>query len=482
MQVRRTDMHLGTRSFASGDLSRRQFLHRAAGGFGAIALSGMWADLARASGAADDPLAPRAAHIAARTKSAIFIFATGGASHLDTLDYKPRLYADHGKTLAAANVPGAALGTETLYLKRPHWGFKQHGRNGLWVADIFPHLATCADHLCVVRSLTGDSPGHDKATMGMHTGSFNFARPSIGAWVSYGLGSENSNLPSFIVLAPAAPYTGGQAWGSDFLPGCHQGMHVVPGRDPVADVTRRSPTGELQAMELALLGRLNRRHQALRPSDAALEARIKSFETAAGMQRAAPEAFDLAGETDETLALYGVERGATTGFGWQCLMARRLVERGVRFVELLDVGSSNNWDSHGNMDDHVRLARNVDRPMAGLLKDLKRRGLLDETLVVWTTEFGRTPYVASPDGKGREHHNAVFTSWLAGGGSRPGIAYGVSDDIGNVVAEDPVHVHDFHATILHLLGIDHERLTYRFQGRDFRLTDVAGHVVRGLLA
>jgi hypothetical protein len=467
--------------FGRTALSRRQFLHRAAGGFGAIALAGMWADLARASSAAGDPLAPRATHAAPRAKSVIFIFATGGASHLDTFDYKPKLYADHGKTLAAADFAGMGA-RDKLYLKRPHWGFKQYGSNGLWVADIFPQLSTCADDLCVIRSVTGDSPGHDKATMGMHTGSFNFARPSIGSWVSYGLGTENRNLPSFVVIAPAAPYTGAQAWGSDFLPGCHQGTHVVPGPNPVADVTRRVPSDELQAMELELLGRVNRRHQEKRAADAALEARIKSFETAAGMQRQAPEAFDLAGESDDTLALYGVQRGANTGFGWQCLVARRLVERGVRFVELLDVGSSNNWDSHGNMDDHARLAGNVDRPMAALLRDLKRRGMLDETLVVWTTEFGRTPYVAAPDGKGREHHNPVFTSWLAGGGSRPGIAYGASDDIGNAVAENPVHVHDLHATILHLLGLDHERLTYRFQGRDFRLTDVAGRVVSGLLA
>src|SRR5688572_33234391 len=326
----------------------------------------------------------------------------------------------------------------------------------------------------------GDSGGHDKATMGMHTGSFNFARPSIGAWVSYGLGTENQNLPSFVVLAPAPPYTGTQAWGADFLPGCHQGTHVVPGRGAIANVTRRAPTDELQQMELELLGHVNREHQRQRAADLALEAQIRSFETAFGMQKAAPEAFDLSGESDETLELYGVNRSKGEGFGWQCLMARRLAERGVRFIQLLDTGSTNNWDQHVDMSQHEPLARNVDRPLAGLLKDLKRRGMLDDTLVVWTTEFGRTPGEDGPSGRG--HHGACFSSWLAGGGVKGGTVYGATDDIAATVAENPVHVHDFHATILHLLGFDHTKLTYRHAGRDFRLTDVHGNVVKEVLA
>ena len=463
-------------------LSRREMLHRAAGGFGAIALAGIWSELARANPvAAPDPLAPRMGHFPPRAKSVIFIFATGGVAHTDTFDYKPKLYADHGKTMAVTDFAGMGS-RDLLYLKRPHWGFKQYGKSGAWVGDIFPHTGSVVDDLCIIRSVTGDSPGHDKATMGMHTGSFNFARPSIGSWVSYGLGTENKSLPSFFVITPAPPYAGAQTWGADFLPGSHQGTHVVPGPDPVANVTRRVPADELQQMELELLGKVNRRHLEKRSADAALEARIRSFETAFGMQREAPAAFDFSGETDETLALYGLQRGQNTGFGWQCLAARRLVERGVRFVELMDVGSSNNWDSHGDMDDHARLAKNTDQPTAALIKDLKRRGMLDETLVVWTTEFGRTPYIATATGKGREHHNPVFSSWLAGGGVRPGLVYGASDDIGAAVAEKKVHVHDLHATILHLLGLDHEKLTYRFQGRDFRLTDVAGDVVRGILA
>ena len=467
-------------------LSRRTFLHRAAGGFGAIALAGMHADLAGAAPAPLDPLSPRPPHFAGRAKTVIFVFATGGASHVDTFDYKPKLFSDHGATISADD-PYGLKGVGKFFLKRPNWEFKRYGKCGTMISDLFPHLGSCADDLCVIRSLHGDSPGHDKATMGMHTGSFNFARPSIGAWASYGLGTENRNLPSFVVLAPAPPYTGAQAWGSDFLPGCHQGTHVAPGPEPIANVSRRAATAELQQMELDLLGEMNRKHHDQRAADLALEAQIRSFETAFGMQSAAPEAFDISGENDQTLDMYGVKRGSKQGqgpqgFAWQCLMARRLAERGVRFIELLDVGSSSNWDSHGDMADHGRLARNIDQPLAALIQDLKRRGMLDSTLIVWTTEFGRTPFVAAKDAKGREHHNKAFSTWLAGGGTRGGITYGESDDIGQYVAENAVHVHDLHATILHLLGLNHERLTYRFSGRDYRLTDVAGHVVKGIVA
>ena len=264
-------------------------------------------------------------------------------------------------------------------------------------------------------------------------------------------------------------------------PCAHQGTLVVPGDEPVANVAPRVPLGQ-QEQELAALARMNRRHLELRGDDAALSARIKSFETAFGMQAAVPDAFDLSQETAATHALYGLEPGSTKGYAWQCLVARRLIERGVRFVELIDTGSSGNWDSHGDMMDHAKLAKNVDRPIAGLLKDLKTRGLLDETLIVWTTEFGRTPFNNSADAKGREHHNWAFSSWLAGAGVKPGIVHGATDEYGVRVAEDPVHVHDFHATILHLMGLDHERLTYRHSGRDYRLTDVHGRVVHELLA
>jgi hypothetical protein len=481
---------LNSRPFFDPSLSRRTFLHRAAGGFGAIALAGILAEEARAANAPLDPLSPKLPHFAARAKTVIFVFATGGASHVDTFDYKPKLFSNFGTTIAADD-PYGLKGVGTFFLKRPNWEFKRYGKCGTMVSDLFPHLGAFADDLCIIRSLHGDSPGHDKAAMGMHTGSFNFARPSIGAWVSYGLGTENRNLPSFVVLAPAPPYTGAQAWGSDFLPGCHQGTLVSPGPEPIPNVTRRAPTAELQQLELDLLGQINRKHCEQRAADLALEAQIRSFETAFGMQSAAPEAFDISGESDQTLDLYGVKRGSKPGakpgqgpqgFAWQCLMARRLAERGVRFIELLDVGSSSNWDSHADMADHTRLARNIDQPLAALIQDLKQRGMLDSTLIVWTTEFGRTPFVTAKDNKGREHHNKAFSTWLAGGGVKAGITYGQSDDIGAAVAENGVHVHDLHATILHLLGLNHQRLTYRFSGRDYRLTDVAGRVVTGIVA
>jgi uncharacterized protein (DUF1501 family) len=315
----------------------------------------------------------------------------------------------------------------------------------------------------------------------MHTGSFNQSRPSIGSWVSYGLGTINRNLPSFVVLAPAQTYAGTQVYASDFLPGAHQGTLVVPGATPVANIAPRVPK-DRQEIELEALRVMNRQHLASRQGDPLLAARIRTFETAFGMQMAVPEAFDFADESDETLASYGLTRGQTNGFGWQCLAARRLSERGVRFVELIDTGSSGNWDSHGNMMDHVGLAKNVDAPIAGLLNDLKRRGMLDDTLVVWTTEFGRTPFNNTADAAGREHHPWAFTSWLAGAGVKPGIVHGATDEHGLRAVEKPVHVHDFHATILHLMGFDHQRLTFRHAGRDYRLTDVEGNVVHDLLA
>ena len=465
-------------------VSRREFLHRASGGFGAIALAGIWAEEQARASAPDpslDPLAPRKGHFPATADRVIFIFSTGGVSHVDTFDYKPKLAADHGKTVTASrwlNKPGKF----ERFLIKSRYAFKPYGKSGLMVSELFPHLGGVIDEVCLLNAMYCDSDGHDKATLAAHTGSTQFARPSIGAWVSYGLGTVNRNLPSFLVLAPAAPYAGAQTWGSDFLPGCHQGTHVVPGPDPLPNLRPRVPGVELQRMELDWLGRLNRRHRDERPEDRALDARIRSFETAFGMQREAPEAFDLSGETDETLRLYGLDRGATTGFGWQCLVARRLAERGVRFLELIDVGSSNTWDSHGNIADHERLARAIDRPIAGLITDLKRRGMLDRTLVVWTTEFGRTPFNQHAGHTGREHHNLCFTSWLAGGGVKGGIAYGRSDEYGILPVEGKVHTHDLHATILHLLGIDHERLTYRHAGRDYRLTDIAGEVIRPILA
>jgi len=465
-----------------GPNTRRQFVQSAVMGSSLMAgilhelLAG--ADTARA---ADDPFAPRKPHFPAKAKRIIFLFMTGGVSHVDTFDHKPRLYQDVGKEVKLdhpeiKNRPGY----EHIFLKRPQWDFQKYGKSGAEVSGLFPYIAGCVDDIAIIRSMQTDHSNHYNATLGMHTGSYTFARPSMGSWVSYGLGTENRNLPSFITIAPAQTYAGTQIYSSDFLPGAHQGTLVVPGDEPIADI-RPLTTGPEQSRELEALARINRRHLLERADDAQLKARIKTFETAFGMQAAAPEAFDLSRESDATLKLYGLERGSHQGFAWQCLVARRLAERGVRFIELIDTGSSSNWDSHGDMMDHARLAKNVDQPIAGLLRDLKSRGMLEDTLVVWATEFGRTPFNNSADAKGREHHNWAFSCWMAGGGAKPGTVYGETDEYGIKVAQNPVHVHDFHATILHLMGLDHTKLTYRHSGRDYRLTDVAGNVIRPLM-
>ena len=419
----------------------------------------------------ENPLAPKAPHFAATAKRVIFIYLPGGFSHVDSFDYKPKLIDD-------AKNGRLYQGKRTLL--PPLWEFKRRGKSGAMISELFPQIGECADDICVINSMHGDHNDHFQATLGIHTGSVTFKRPSLGSWVSYGLGTENQNLPSFVALAPQLPYTGAQAWDSDFLPAAHQGTRVVAGDEPVPNLNRRSPSPQIQQAELSLLERFNRRHLQSRASDPELAGRIKSYETAFGMQREMPEVLDLSKETEATLKLYGLERGQTNGFGWQCLIARRMAERGVRFIELIDVGASKNWDAHGDMKTHEPLARNVDQATAGLLKDLKSRGLLNDTLVVFTTEFGRTPSAEGDYGRG--HFNSVFSSWLAGGGIKGGLVYGKSDDYGMKVAENEVHVHDFHATILHCLGFDHTRLTFRHGGRDYRLTDVYGNVVKAILA
>jgi hypothetical protein len=458
---------------------RRSFLRSFVAG--SAIMPGLLHELAAAEGDSV-PLVSKQGHYPGKARNVIFLFMTGGVSHVDTFDPKPKLHADVGKEVKAdhpeiQNRPGY----ERIFLKAPQWEFSPHGRCGTEVSTLFPHIGSCVDEMALVRSMHTDHSNHYNATLGMHTGSFAFARPSIGSWVSYGLGSLNRNLPAFVTIAPRQTYAGTQVYASDFLPGAHQGTLVVPGPEPIANVKPRIGTSR-QEIELAALQRLNRDHLARRGGHALAQARVQSFETAFGMQMEAPEAFDFSRESDATHDLYGLKRGSTAGFAWQCLAARRLVERGVRFVELIDTGSSGNWDSHGDMVDHVGLARNVDQPIAGLLKDLKARGLLEDTLVVWTTEFGRTPFNNKADAKGREHHSWAFSSWLAGAGVKPGIVHGSTDEYGMKPDKDPVHVHDFHATILHLMGIDHEKLTYRHSGRDYRLTDVYGEVVEGVLA
>jgi hypothetical protein len=428
-----------------------------------------------------DPLAERESHFPAKAKRVIFLFMTGGVSHVDTFDPKPALTRDHGKEIHADHPEiKDRPGYERIFLKRPQWDFAPYGECGTPVSALFPHIAECVDDIAVIRSMHTSHSNHYNATLGMHTGSFAQSRPSIGSWMTYGLGTINRNLPGFVVIAPKQTYAGTQVYASDFLPGAHQGTLVIPGTQPVANVAPRVPV-DRQRMELEALRAVNAVHLDARGADPMLEARLRSFETAFGMQMAVPEVFDLSREDASTLAAYGLQPGQTTGFGWQCLVARRLLENGVRFVELIDTGSSGNWDAHGDMKTHEPLAKNVDQPIAALLRDLKQRGMLEDTLVVWTTEFGRTPFNNSADALGREHHPWAFSSWLAGAGIKSGSVYGETDEHGIRVARDGVHVHDFHATILHLMGLDHERLTYRHSGRDYRLTDVEGNVVRGLL-
>ena len=448
-------------------LNRRQTIRSLAGG--GLLLPGLLSEMLGSTAA--DPLSPKKPHYPAKAKQVIFLFMTGGVSHVDTFDPKPFLRQNHDQRHSKNRV-----------YKGADWEFRPYGQSGIEVSDLFPHTGEVIDDIAVVRSMTNINGDHFGATLGIHTGSATFNRPSIGSWVSYGLGTLNQNLPSFMVIAPEIPYAGGQVWGSDFLPVLHQGTRIVPGDEPIAHMSQRTSSNQ-QRTELDLLEYFNRQHLQGRERDTNLSARIKSFETAFGMQVEAPEAFDLTKESDATLNMYGLERGSTDGFAWQCIVARRLVERGVRFVELIDGGTAidHNWDTHAKMTNYNRMAKNVDQPIGALIRDLKSRGMLDDTLVVWTTEFGRTPTCPSPGAEGRGHHAKVYSSWLAGGGVKGGMVYGSSDEMGFGIAENPVTVHDFQATILDRLGMDHERLTYRHAGRDFRLTDVHGHVVKDIL-
>ncbi len=454
-------------------IDRRTLIQSMVGG--SMLMPGLLSQLLASETDLADPLSPKEPHFPAKAKRVIFIFSNGGVSHMDAFDYKPELFKADGKKTGV----GGGLSNQQRVLLKPLWDFKPGGQCGTLVSDLFPHLRDCMDDICLIRSMKSDDNEHYQATMAIHTGSFFFSRPSIGSWVSYGLGTVNSNLPSFIVLAQHLPYAGTQVYANDFLPAYHQGVRVVPGAEPIPNLDRRTGSTSVQQLELDFASQFNAHHLAERESDQDLAARIRTFETAFKMQTEAKEAFDFSDETQETLDMYGVKAGKAEGFGWKCLMARRLAQRGVRFIELIDGSSSHNWDQHGNMAEHADHAKAIDQPIAALLKDLKRTGMLDDTLVVWTTEFGRTPGV---DGeKGRGHHSACFSSWMAGAGVKPGITYGSTDELGATVAENQVHVHDFHATILHLLGIDHTRLTYRHGGRDYRLTDVHGNIVHDIL-
>ncbi len=462
-------------------LTRRELLHRSGGGFGALALAALLADESAAAhpailGEPPDPLVERQPHFAARAKRVIFLFMPGGPSQVDTFHPKPQLTKDDGQP-----APKLYLGQQRSLLASP-WRFRRYGSSGLDVSELFPHTAQCVDELCVIRSMVTDDPNHPGGCLLMHTGERVSSRPSLGAWVTYGLRTENHDLPGFVAIGPGPIIEGARQYGASFLPASYQGTFVSNPDQPLKNLTGPVPR-EQQRRELDALARLNELHRFSRADDSRLIARIDSFELAYRMQTAAPEAFSLQGETAETARLYGLDQPNTETFGKQCLLARRLVERGVRFVQLYHTtGGFQPWDQHSDLKSgHEKNALATDLPIAGLLRDLKQRGLLDDTLVIWGGEFGRTP---AREGKadGRDHHPFGFTMWLAGGGVKRGMAYGATDEYGWDAIENAVHVHDLHATILHLLGLDHEQLTYRHAGRDFRLTDVYGNVVNGILA
>lgn len=469
--------------------TRREWLRRSGTGLGTLALAGALADAYGVTPTADaavSPMIPRQPHFAAKAKHVIHIFCNGGPSHVDTFDPKPKLTEYHGKTLPTQNLPterktGAAFGSP--------YKFQKYGESGIEVSEIFANVGECIDDIAVVRSMRANVPNHEPSLMLMNCGDNTLVRPSFGSWVTYGLGTENQNLPGFIAMCSnGLPITGAQNWRSAFLPGVFQGTYINTQHTAIEKLIENIRNDALprpeQRQQLDLLQALNRKHAEARGEDQALEARIQSFELAYRMQMEATDAFDISQEPKHIQDAYGEGIQAR-----QMLIARRLVERGVRFVQLWH-GEGQPWDNHDDIDvNHRRLAKQIDKPLAALLKDLKQRGLLNETLILWGGEFGRTPTVELPQagsnaGKinGRDHNHHGFTVWLAGGGIKGGQVYGATDEFGFQAVENKVHVHDLHATMLHLLGFNHERLTYRFAGRDFRLTDVEGEVVTGLLA
>jgi hypothetical protein len=444
--------------------SRRQFLKQASCGFGYLALAGLATQEAAASG----PLAARAPHFTPRAKRVIFLFMDGGPSHVDTFDYKPKLNADAGRPFRNQ------AGRMSTLLPTP-WAFRQRGESGLWISDLFPHLARHADDLCVINSMHTDIPNHPQATLMMHTGEFRFARPSLGAWTLYGLGTENQDLPGFIFMG-SPPNGGVQNYASAFLPASFQATPLRQG-ERMDNLTAGNLDAQRRELDLtrAMDSRLLER-QRVNPH---LEGVIHSFELGFRMQSAVPRLLDLRDETRETQALYGIDRPETSDFGRKCLLARRFAEAGTRFIEI----SSGSWDHHQSVSRGLtENCLKIDRPIASLLTDLKRRGLLDDTLVVWGGEFGRTP-VKDRGTDGRGHNATGYTMWLAGGGVKGGLRFGATDDYGANAVTDKVHVHDLHATILHLLGLDHQRLTYRYSGRNYSLTDVHdARVAREIIA
>jgi hypothetical protein len=429
-------------------------------------------------------------HFAPRAKRVIFLFMAGGVSQVDSFDYKPLLEREDGKMLDfndARNLARTGKGAKSRVMKSL-WKFRRHGESGKWASDLFPAMAARVDDLCFLHGLHTEGVAHGPATLFLHTGATNLVRPSVGSWITYGLGTENQNLPAFVVLTPSMGNGGPRNYGSAFLPAVFQGTAIgragIPAKDSrIRHLFNRERSADAQQNQFDLVQSLNRTQASNHGGDAELEAVIDSYELAFRMQRHAPHVLDITCETRATLEMYGIGEKETDNYGRQCLLARRLAEAGVRYIQVNYTDNSNNpaWDQHSDMPKHAVHAAAVDKPIAGLLTDLKQRGLLEDTLVWWGGEFGRNPF-AENNGTGRDHNPNGFTVWLAGGGVKPGFSYGVTDEFGHVAIDQKVHMHDLHATILHLLGLNHKALTYRYAGRNFRLTDVAGKIVHEIIA
>lgn len=468
--------------------SRRQLLSSVACGFGALAVRGLTLAESPSLPSVRHPLAPREPMFAAKAKRVIFIFMQGGPSQVDTFDYKPELEKHHGESLVFRNARKMARGMadseETLM--KSMWKFRQYGETGHWASDLFPHIAQHSDDLCFLHSMHTKGVAHGPSTLFLHTGSLNLIRPSMGSWISYGLGSENQNLPGFMTISPSSGNGGPRNYANAFLPACFQGTPIGRAEQPTREarlkhIKSQNRLQATQQKQFDLLRELNSR-QIAGQEDSELEAVISSYELAWRMQMHAPGLLDLSQESSTTMKMYGIDEAETEDFGRQCLLARRMAEAGVRFIQVnySDNGSNPRWDQHSKIERHAIHAKATDKPVAALLADLKQRGLLEDTLVWWGGEFGRNPYTQGNDG--RDHNPKGFTHFLAGGGVKRGFSYGATDEFGHEAVENKVHMHDLHATILHLLGLNHEELTYRHAGRDFRLTDIEGRIVHDLIA
>lgn len=460
---------------------RRQLLQSAGCGFGWLAASQL---MSQESLAASDSRNQSTPHHVPRAKRIIFLFMHGGPSQVDTFDYKPRLQQEDGKKLPFDAAPNVEKSTAELRIMKSPWSFAQHGESGLWVSELFPNVAKNVDDLCVVRSMHSKGQSHGQAVCMLHTGTDSLVRPSVGAWVSYGLGSENRDLPAFVSITPPKGHGGPRNFGAAFLPAIHQGTTLGHSAQPVKDskiafIDRGGKSFEEQRRQMQLLQAMNREHLDRLKRDEQIEGMIQSYELAFRMQAAVPDVVALDRESKSTHEMYGIGAEPTDNFGRCCLMARRFAEAGVRYIQVS--AKQNSWDQHSQLKSgHERNSGQVDKPIAALLQDLKHRGMLDDTLVVWSGEFGRTPIAQGRNG--RDHNPQGFSLWLAGGGVKRGIAYGQTDEYGYYAVQDKVHMHDLHATMLHLMGLNHEKLTHRYAGRDFRLTDVYGRVVDEIIA